>query len=240
MWTRLACAGRRAPQAGIGVYALLFGSRKRPLIYRLPTHDPWPAAFSPAEIDELLAARLLFCGGYLHFKGMWHGLTVELFQEAKRRGLTTALDPQFPLINLETHWIAAMQDLLPFIDLLLCDEHEARRSTGADDLDEAAGIFLQHGPLTVVIKQGALGAAVYQAGRRFHQNAFHLGEVVDTIGAGDAFDAGFIAGLLNGWPLERCALFASAAAGKTVTGVGGSQTMPTAAQVETIIREMKE
>jgi 2-dehydro-3-deoxygluconokinase len=171
---------------------------------------------------------------------MWHGPTVELFQEAKRRGLATALDPQFPLFDLQTPWNDAMQDLLPFIDLLLCDEHEARQTTGEANLDNAATIFLQSGPRTVVIKQGAQGSSVYRAGFTFHQDAIHLGELVDTIGAGDAFDADFIFGLLQGWPLERCAFFASIAAGKTVTGAGGSQTMPTAGQVEEIIKRIKE
>jgi sugar/nucleoside kinase (ribokinase family) len=230
---------RRVPGtlAGIGVYALLFGSRKRPLIYRMPTHDPWPRELNAMDIDDLLDARLLLGGGYLHFQQMWHANTVILFQEAKRRGLTTVLDPQFPLFNLETPWIKAMQDLLPYIDLLLCDENEALHSTNASELDQAAEIFLKHGPRRVVIKQGAQGVTVYQAGYRFHQGAIYLGEVVDTIGAGDAFDAGFTFGLLRGWPLERCALFASVAAGKTVTGVGGSETMPSAVQVEEIIRK---
>ena len=48
-------------------YVLLFGSRKRPLAYRVGTHDPWPLTFDAADRDYLLDARLLHCGGYLHF-----------------------------------------------------------------------------------------------------------------------------------------------------------------------------
>jgi sugar/nucleoside kinase (ribokinase family) len=59
-----------------------------------------------------------------------------------------------------------------------------------------------------------------------------LGEVVDTIGAGDAYGAAFLLGTLEGWPLERRALFASVAAGFTVIGVGGSQTFPERQRIE--------
>jgi len=58
---------------------------------------------------------------------------------------------------------------------------------------------------------------------------------VDSIGAGDAFDAAFLLGLLEGWALERTALFAAVTAGFTVGGVGGAAAMPTRAQVEAYI-----
>jgi sugar/nucleoside kinase (ribokinase family) len=223
--------------AGIGVYVLLFGDRKRPLVYRMPTHLPWPAGFDDSDLEEILEARALMCGGYLHFRDMWHAQTIDLFREARRRGLFTVLDPQFPLFQMETPWIEGMGDLLPWVDLLLCDETEARRATACDELGQAARILLDHGPLTVVIKQGADGSTVYRAGWQHHQPAIPLGELVDTIGAGDAFDAAFVCGWLHGWSAERCSLFASVAAGKTVTGIGGSATMPDFEQVQQIIRE---
>jgi sugar/nucleoside kinase (ribokinase family) len=212
---------------GIGVYMLLFGSSKRPLAYRLPTHPLWPQRFTPNEVENMLDARALHSGGYLHFEGAWHGALVELFPEAKGRGLVTTLDPQFPLFDLLPPWMPALEDLLPHVDILFCDDHEARSITAAKDLTEAVRILLSAGPRTVVVKQGRDGSTVYQMGLEYHQAAIELGPPVDSIGAGDAYDAGFTLGILEGWPLERCALFAAIAAGFTVTGVGGSQTMPT-------------
>jgi sugar/nucleoside kinase (ribokinase family) len=223
--------------AGIGVYVLLFGSRKRPLVYRMPTHLPWPERFDAADLDEILDARALMCGGYLHFQSMWHAQTVDLFREARGRGLLTILDPQFPLFSMQDPWIRGMEDLLPWIDLLLCDENEARRATASEALDEAARILLEHGPHTVVIKQGSEGSTLYRSGWQRRQKAVILGDLVDSIGAGDAYDAAFICGWLHSWPAERCSLFASVAAGKTVTGIGGSATMPDYEQVLQIIRE---
>jgi sugar/nucleoside kinase (ribokinase family) len=225
--------------AGIGVYMLLFGSRKRPLVYRMPTHDPWPIAFSDAQVDALLDARCLMIGGYLHFKQMWHGQCVDLAREAQTRGLLTVLDPQFPLFNLKRPWLEAVSDLLPSIEVLFCDEHEALSTTGASDLDLAAQSLLAAGPKIVIIKKGAQGSNVYQAGYRHQQAAIKPGAVIDTIGAGDAFDAAFTYGLLQAWDLERCSLFASVAAGQTVVGRGGSETMPGVQKIEQIISTLK-
>lgn len=221
---------------GIGVYMLLFGSRKRPLTYRLPTHDFWPLQFTEAEISALLDARLLHIGGYLHFKEAWRGAASELFQEACARGIITTMDPQFPLFNLPLPWMAVLDDILPFVNILFCDENEARSLSAEENLDAAAGRLLAAGAQTVIIKQGEAGSTVYEPGRQYHQPAIVLGELVDTIGAGDTYDAGFIYGTLQGWPLERRALFASIAAGFTVMGVGGSQTMP---GVSRILEEMR-
>jgi 2-dehydro-3-deoxygluconokinase len=221
---------------GIGVYILLFGSRKRPLTYRLPTHPLWPLRFSDNEIENLLDARVLHCGGYLHFQEAWHGATRELFQEAHRRGLTTAMDPQFPLFAMQQPWMTALEDVLPYVDILFCDEGEARQITAQPDLEVAARQLLDAGPLIVAIKQGDKGSTVYRLDGQFHQEAVIVGELVDSIGAGDAYDAGFLFGLLQGWRAEKCALFASVAAGFTVTGVGGSNTMP---GIETILAEME-
>lgn len=217
---------------GIAAYMLLFGNRKRPLAYRMPTHQAWPQSFSPEEKDHFLDARLIHNGGYLHFTTVWHGFTRDLFKEARARGLMTTMDPQFPLFAMASPWMTALEDVLPYIQYLFCDEHEAHMLTKEPDLPRAASILLEAGPETVIIKQGADGSTVHRKDGKHHQEAIRLGELVDSIGAGDTYDAAFILGLLEGWPLEKCALFASIAAGFTVTGVGGTETMPTRAQVE--------
>lgn len=231
---------RQVPDAvcGIAAYILLFGNRKRPLAYRMPSHDPWPLTFSDDEKAYLLDARALHCGGYLHFESTWHGETVRLYKEAKARGLFTSVDSQFPLHAMEPPWLPGFEDLLPHVDLLLCDEDEARSIAANDDLDAVAQILLRAGPTVVVIKQGADGSTVYTADGSVHQPAVKLGELVDSIGAGDAYDAAFLIGILEGWSLEKCARFASVVAGFTVTGTGGSQAMPTRQQVEEYLRKL--
>ena len=221
---------------GIGVYMLMFGSRKRPLAYRLPTHDFWPYQLSPDERAALLDARVLHCGGYLHAQAAWHGDLVGLFREAHQRGLLTALDPQFPLWEMPSPWLPALADLLPFVTVLFCDEGEARSISGYQALDDCGAHLLDSGPETVVIKCGDQGSRVYQHGAApIVQAAITLGPFVDSIGAGDTFDAGYLYGRLNGWAPEDCALCAAIAAGFTVTGSGGSAAMPS---VDRILEQM--
>ena len=220
---------------GIGVYMLLFGSRKRPLAYRMPTHPLWPLHYDDQQVEALLKARLLHSGGYLHFKEAWHGELRDLYHKAKERGLTTTIDPQFPLFAMQPPWMDALSDVLPSIDVLFCDEHEARSLTAESDLSDAAKKLLGAGCQMVVIKQGVEGSTAYMQEMTHHQDAVIVGELVDTIGAGDTYDAAFIYGLLQGWPLEQQMRFASVAAGFSVTGVGGSQSMP---NLQTILSRM--
>jgi 2-dehydro-3-deoxygluconokinase len=216
----------------IAAYLLLFGSRKRPLAYRLPTHDPWPLAFEAGDLDYLLDARLLHCGGYLHFDSVYNGATTDLFRQARTRGLTTSIDTQFPLKPLPPPWLTAMADILPYVDVLFADEREARSLVDRKDLAEAAAGLREAGPPTVVVKSGEEGSTVFTAERSLHQPAVQVAPLVDSIGAGDAFDAAFLLGLLEGWPMELTARFAAVTAGFTVGGVGGSSAMPTREQVE--------
>jgi 2-dehydro-3-deoxygluconokinase len=104
-----------------------------------------------------------------------------------------------------------------------------------EDLAEAAGLLREAGPATVVVKKGSEGSSVFTAQGAFHQPAVRVTPLVDSIGAGDAFDAAFLLGLLEGWPVERTAHFAAVTAGFTVGGVGGSAAMPARAQVEAYI-----
>jgi sugar/nucleoside kinase (ribokinase family) len=212
--------------SGIGVYVLAFGSKKRPLFYQLPTHDPWPRRFEKGRVDQLLDARLLHNGGFLHFQQMYESDIVGLFRKARARGLITCVDTQFPLHALKPPWMQVMLEVLRSIDFLFCDEHEARGLTGIEAADGAARILLDAGSHTVVIKHGTQGSDVFQKGWHHHEPAIHVSEVVDSIGAGDAYDAGFIAGLLEKRPLPDCARMGSICASRTLTAAGGWAGMP--------------
>jgi len=220
--------------SGIGVYMLLFGNKKRPLTYRLPTHQPWPIKFSREDIDYLLSARHLHCAGYLHFPDMWNDEMATLFGAARARGLTTSLDPQFVLFPIDTPWLEPLVDLLKVTDLLMLDEDEARQIAQIDDLRIAARMLHEAGPATVVIKRGAQGSLIYADSFIFDQPAMTVpeNEIVESIGAGDAFDAGLIVGQLAGWPIERSLRFATAAAASTLHGSGGTQSLASRSELE--------
>jgi 2-dehydro-3-deoxygluconokinase len=218
--------------SGIGIYMLLFGSKKRPLTYRMPTHLPWPKPFSPAQRDFLLeGCRHIHCAGYLHFPDMWNNEMAQLFREAKQKGLTTSLDPQFVLFPIETPWLEPLRELLRYTDLLMLDEDEARQISLAQELEQAIETLQAQGPRITVVKRGAQGSWLSQAGKRRAQPAIRKlpaiyvpeEEIVDAIGAGDAFDAGMIFGFLQGWSMDRCQEFATRTAALTLRRSGGTE-----------------
>lgn len=226
----------RQPQtlSGIGIYLLLFGSKKRPLTYRYPTHDPWPRSLPQADRDYLLSGRHIHCAGYLHYREMWNDDLAQLYQVARARGLTTSFDPQGMLIAYEGAWIEPVRGILQHTDVLLVDAREAARLTLSEDVSTAAQILQQAGPRVVAVKHGAQGTLVCTPDRSFLQPACMVpeDEIVDSVGAGDTFDAAFVTAFLAGWPLERCAQFASLAAASSLRGAGGVAGLATRAELE--------
>jgi 2-dehydro-3-deoxygluconokinase len=214
--------------SGIGIYMLLFGSKKRPLTYRLPTHLPWPKPFNKEQEEFLLENhRHIHSAGYLHFPDMWTDEMAGLFQKAKAKGLSTSLDPQFVLFPVTTPWLAPLKELLKFVDLLFVDEDEARKITLETNLKRALETFKNLGPKVIVIKRGDQGSIVYANQSMYDLPAVHVPEkeIVDSIGAGDAFDTGMIYGFLNNWSIDRCQKFATLAAASTLGAVGGTTSL---------------
>jgi len=222
--------------SGIGIYMLLFGNRKRPLTGRLATHAPWPKKLTPLAEKKLENAKMLHCGGYLHYPDRWGRPTEEIFKQAKMHGLITSLDPQFPFGPAEKPWLKHFGDLLKYVDIIFTDELEAKAITGAANLENAAQRLLFEGPEMVVVKQGAKGALLATREETIHQPAIKVAEITDSIGAGDAFDAGVIYGVLKGLGLKDTAQFASAVAALTLKGMGGAQSAPSLSQVKTFLK----
>jgi len=213
---------------GIGIYMLLFGSKKRPLTYRLPTHQPWPNPITKKQCEFLLAShRHIHCAGYLHFPDMWNDQMADLFRDAKAAGLTTSLDPQFVLFPIETPWLEPLRGILKYTDMLLLDEDEARKITLETDLGRAVEVLHSLGPRVIAIKRGENGSILSSKEKLYALPAVSVPEeqIVDSIGAGDAFDTGMIYGFLRGWPSDQCQKFATRAAASTLLGAGGTSTL---------------
>jgi sugar/nucleoside kinase (ribokinase family) len=221
-------------QSGIGIYLLLFGSKKRPLTYRYPTHFPWPNPLDQAEREYLLSGRHIHCAGYLHYREMWNDDLAQLYRAAQARGVTTSFDPQGMLIQYEGAWIEPVREILKYTDVLLVDAYEAARVTLSEDVITAALTLQQAGPRIVAVKNGAQGTFVCAREQSFQQPACLIPEeeIVDSVGAGDTFDAAFVTAFLTGWPLERCAKFASAAATSSLRGAGGVTSLASRAELE--------
>jgi sugar/nucleoside kinase (ribokinase family) len=171
------------------------------------------------DMGLLLGKSILHIAGSLVLPGIDGEPTAELLRTARANGLITFLDTVWDDTG---RWIELMKPCLPYIDYFVPSLPEAQEITQLDDPIDVAQSLINEGVGIVGIKMGAEGCLVMsQDGEMIRYPAYPV-EVVDATGAGDAFAAGFIAGVWNGWNLEETALFANAVGAMCVTGLGAS------------------
>ncbi len=210
------------------------------LVYKgdraLVTHLGSIAALHAADVplDLLGHHRHLHVSSYYLQKNLQPGLP-DLFRRARAQRLTTSLDVGF---DPDEDWQRErVLDLLAQVDIFLPNEVEATALAGTEDVEEAARALARHVRGWVVVKRGARGAlAVSATDERVSVPAFPV-QVVDTTGAGDSFNAGFIyAYALQKMPVEEALRFAAACGALSTTGVGGTAAQPTAEEVWRLLR----
>ncbi len=157
----------------------------------------------------------------------FHGYVAEeppgLTALAKARGMSVSLDAWGG-----PWWESGMplDEALADADVLFANEPEALGMAGVDDLHQALGRLASACPC-VVVKRGALGAAATSAGQVVERPA-EPAEVVDTTGAGDCFNAGFLVGWLAGLPLADALTLATFCGARAVEAFGGYRGCPRA------------
>ena len=152
---------------------------------------------------------------------------------ARAAGVTTILNPA-PAAALD-------DDLLGLCDFLTPNESEAEGLTGASvsslaDAEAAADRLMQRGVGAAITTLGAKGVLYRKDGQSLHVPARAPGPVVDTTGAGDAFNGGLAVALAEGASMEQALRFGTAVAGISVTRHGAASAMPTRAEVEALLR----
>jgi sugar/nucleoside kinase (ribokinase family) len=165
-------------------------------------------SFSDVDCSLLDGARALYVGGYMAMPRFGAEDLTQLFREAKRRSLTTILDVVTPPgLSLSE---SQLRDMLAFTDVFLPNDDEAFVMTGEREPESQADFFARLNPeCTVVVTQGPRGALARRKNEMIQVGAYSVNSI-DGSGAGDAFAAGFITGLLEGWSLEGTLRFASA------------------------------
>jgi len=179
--------------------------------------------------DSLLAqARHLHVASYFLQTKLQPDLTA-LFKRARSLGLTTSLDTNY---DPSEQWIG-FDDLLAVTNVFLPNEAEAKSLTGAENVEEAANRLrlalsgVEGSKVeTVAIKLGAQGALGMSQSQSVRVASIPV-NVVDTVGAGDSFDAGFIFGYLQGWSLERSLKLGTICGALSTQKAGGTAAQPT-------------
>lgn len=178
--------------------------------------------FQAADVNEvwLRQARHLHVASYFLQTGLQSGLP-GLFEQAHSFGLTTSLD---------TNWDPAerwqgLGAALAQTDIFFPNQVEACALSGVADVEQAAHMLAQWVGL-LGVKLGSAGGLGLSGDRIARAAALPM-EVVDTVGAGDTFDAGFLYGVLNGWSLERTIRLAAVCGSLSTRQRGGVDGQPT-------------
>ena len=219
---------RRNVNETTGVTIALSGKRDRALI----TYPGAVATFTADSIDKTLVSR----HDHLHLTSYYlqTGLRssfASFFHQAKASGRTTSFDP-----NSDPHdkWDRNIDAVLKYTDVLFANEREAKKLTRTNTLDDALRA-LGNRVNCAVVKRGARGAKAIQDGKLFSDSGFRI-TAVDTTGAGDSFDAGFLSAYLRKAPLAECLRIGNACGALSAMRVGGTAGQPSQQELSEFIR----
>ena len=172
-------------------------------------------------IDELLGKtrHLHVCGYYL--MNSMQSAYPALLKKAKELGVSISLDTNW---DPEEKWDGGIREILQYVDIFLPNERELISISDKNTIDEALKYVNKFVPL-IVVKCGQWGAFSFQKGvvtrvRGIAKN------VVDTVGAGDSFDAGFIYAYLNGYSIEDCTKAGVFCGSESTASLGGTKGQP--------------
>jgi sugar/nucleoside kinase (ribokinase family) len=191
----------------------------RPNGERPALHMPGAAsalALDDVDLDTIASADVLHVGGPDVIGGFGGEPLRGVLKFARERGLIITMDVLSQ--GDATAW-NRLARTLPYVQYFMPNSDQLAGLTGTRDLAEAARMVLALGPEAVLVSRAADGAALITSRGRLDLPAFPV-QVVDTTGCGDAVNAGFITGLLRGWPIEEASWLAMAAASLVAGGLG--------------------
>jgi sugar/nucleoside kinase (ribokinase family) len=191
------------------------------------------AAFSAAEIPMRLVqqSKVLYVGGYLLMASLRASELADIFRQAHALGVVTVLDIVLP--GPGDH-LAELAPVLAHTDVFLPNTDEARAITGLDDPVAQAETFLALGAKAAVITCGHEGTVVLTDRMRLRAGVYPS-EFVGATGAGDAFDAGYILGLVRGDDPRRCLEWGSALGASCVRSLSATAGVFGRAEAEAFI-----
>jgi sugar/nucleoside kinase (ribokinase family) len=215
-----------SPSGSTGLSVILNQASDRAIL----THPGLIAELQASHISDTLLrdSRHLHVASYFLQTKLQPDLP-NLFRRARALGLSTSLDTNY---DPSEKWIG-FDELLSVTNVFLPNEKEALSLLGESNVDEAAS-RLGSKVEALAIKLGAEGALGVHKGARVRVASIPV-KVIDTVGAGDSFDAGFIYGYLNEWSLEKSLRLACVCGALSTQQAGGTNGQPTLAEAENLL-----
>ena len=184
------------------------------------------------DFDFLSKARHMHFSSCFLQPGIRNDLTA-LFRGAKEIGLTTSFDAQW---DPEEKWDLPLEQLLPYVDVFLPNIQEFKFLTRSNTIEEGIRKLRPYAHY-IVIKNGSDGAWAWDGKRIISQPAFLNNRVVDCIGAGDSFNAGFIKDFINNIPIKKCLETGALTGAINTTRAGGTGAFENPDLIREIARE---
>ncbi|WP_163538949.1 sugar kinase [Gracilibacillus sp. YIM 98692] len=187
-------------------------------------------AMTPADLNEDYFKQ----AKVLHLTGIFPAIdpkNIEIFDQAislaKKHDVKISFDPN---IRLRMWSKAAARDtlskILPHVDILLAGDEEMEIIIGEKEPKAIVGALKELEISYIAIKQGENGSVGYHNGEYIEAGPVKAPKVVDTVGAGDGFNAGFLYGILHDWSLERTLDFANTIGSMVVGVIGDNEGLP--------------
>ena len=169
------------------------------------------------DMEYLTSARHFHLSSFFLHKALVPRIP-ELFRRLKAAGLTISCDTND---DPDDQWGATFPEALPYVDILMPNEREACKMAHTENFEEAVRILSAAVPL-LVVKMGSRGAMAVRGGQRLHCAPLPV-EVMDPLGAGDTFNAGFLHEWVRGAELKVCLDSGNRAAAFSTTRPGGTE-----------------
>ncbi len=183
------------------------------------------------DLDQLPGAKHVHVTGYEGATN--HAEYLDILTKIHEMGdVTVSFDVGWDMTGV---WYEGIFDLLPMIDVLFMNETECQHYTRCEDIETGARKLAEKAGMAV-IKLGKTGAMAIRDGEKYFAPAYKV-QAVDTTGAGDSFNAGFIYGFLQGLPMEECLKCGNGCGALSVTKLGGNTGFPFRAELEKWIRD---
>ncbi|MCL6444433.1 MAG: carbohydrate kinase family protein [Alicyclobacillus sp.] len=161
--------------------------------------------------DRIEAADIVCMVGIFCLPSLSLEAITLILQRARALGKTTVLDTGWDPAGWPSGTVQGVRNILPYVSFFLPNLDEACVITEKSTEEAAADDLLAYGADTVVVKCGKRGSYARTRDKTCRVPSVPT-VVFDTVGAGDTFNAGFVVGLSEGWPLEQCLQFGNAAA----------------------------
>ncbi|MEX2754854.1 MAG: carbohydrate kinase family protein [Candidatus Sigynarchaeota archaeon] len=181
--------------------------------------------------DMLASTRHLHVGSYFLMNRIRPHYPA-IIEAVKASGATVSVDTNW---DPAEQWDGGLKRLLPLVDILMPNENEAMAIAGTTTVDAAITVLRKVIPI-LVVKRGKDGATVHAKGEDHAVTAAKVKAIVDTVGSGDSFDAGFVYGYLNAMPLVECARIGSMCGSIKTRAAGGIAGQVTLAELEKLMK----